>query len=249
MLTQPVFSVVTVVRNNVDGLKRTYQSLESQERVDFEWIVVDGKSGDGTTEFLHQVEGVCRWVSESDDGVYDAMNRGASLCRGEYVVFMNGGDRFSGREVLASVWELAQNESSPDVIYGGARLMLRGGASIYRGPRKVERYIAHGLPANHQATYYRREVLPPVPYDLKYRIAGDYYLAARLFREGARAAYINKVLVEFEGSGVSYKSPGVLVSECLRIQKLVLDVPRGQRVISAVRRAVNIGVTLLLSRT
>lgn len=234
-------SIITVVLNDLDGLKRTHRSVFEQSHKNFEWIVRDGGSDGRTTDFLLSLGDAVKWISEPDRGIYDAMNHGVSMSEGEYVVFMNAGDAFCDSETLAKVSKhlLVENRGA-DVLFGGAMLSFSGGGRmVYRSPRLVESSLWHGLPANHQATYYRRSWLNQTPYDLKYSLCGDYYLAATLMRNGASAAYLDEPLAIFEVGGQSYKRLVQLFVEPYRIQRDVLGSPMYYRLASALKRFVS----------
>lgn len=91
----PIFTVITIVYNDIAGLERTGQSVLSQTEKDYEWIVVDGGSTDGTVPYLHSSEFPGRFISEADEGISDAWNKGISLARGEYILILNAGDTIS----------------------------------------------------------------------------------------------------------------------------------------------------------
>jgi putative colanic acid biosynthesis glycosyltransferase len=89
------YSIITVCRNNLNGLQRTCESIEAQSFSDFEWIVIDGASTDGTVEFMtNKVQDNISFFSEPDEGLYDAMNKGIDKASGDYLIFMNSGDQF-----------------------------------------------------------------------------------------------------------------------------------------------------------
>ena len=112
------FSVVTVVLNDLEGLKKTRESLIGQDYQNFEWIVWDGESTDNTLHFLQSMQDKVKWRSKKDSGIYDAMNQGVSMAGGDYVVFMNAGDVFFDKETLAKVAEvLAECDQSADILY------------------------------------------------------------------------------------------------------------------------------------
>ena len=94
------FSIITVTRNDIDGLSRTAQSIATQTYKDFEWIIIDGDSQDGTKNYLNAQEMTRKWVSEPDQGLYDAMNKGLDIAQNHYVVFMNSGDYFAHLNTL-----------------------------------------------------------------------------------------------------------------------------------------------------
>jgi putative colanic acid biosynthesis glycosyltransferase len=221
----PFFSIVTVTRNDRDGLRRTRESVVRQSYSDWEHIIVDGDSQDGTAEFLRSlgtVEGL-RWLSEPDRGIYDAMNKGISLCQGRYILFMNAGDIFSTTETLTAV-HCVLTKSPVDMLFCGANLRFRNGREYYRKPREISGYIWHGLPANHQAVYFKRSRLHCHSYDLSYEICGDYYLIASLYKQGSTVGYLDLPTVEFRTGDTSYRRRLPLFLEPYRIQRDVLNI-------------------------
>jgi len=243
------FSIVTVAFKDLAGLKKTGQSIAAQVCRDYEWIICDGDSGVDVVRFLESLGQRAKWVSEPDRGIYDAMNRGVSMSSGDYVVFMNAGDLFHNGDTLSRVEDKLQASSGADILFGGAMLSFpRSGMSVYRPPRLVEKSLWHGLPANHQATYYRKALLDKTPYDLRYRLCGDYYLSASLLRNGAIAEYLDHPLAVFEAGGQSYKQMGRLFFEPYLIQRDVLSLPFYVRAASVMKRFVSTAGFMLLSQ-
>lgn len=245
-------TIVTVVYNDLAGLRKTYESICSQSNRDFHWVVVDGGSTDGAADYLQSLNcSFLTWSSEKDNGIYDAMNRGVSRSAGEYVVFMNAGDVFFDSDVLAKVCvSLSGCQPAADILYGGAMLSFPGsGRKAYRAPRRAEKSLWHGLPANHQATFYRRVLLGVEPYDLKYQLCGDYYLSASLIQGGARAAYLDEPLAIFEVGGLSYTRRTKLFAEPYCIQRDVLGLPWYYRLASICKRFISMAGFVLLSQS
>lgn len=244
------FSVITVVKDDMTGLRETYASLLAQKCVDYEWIVVDGDSGVEIVGFLESItSNNLNWLSERDNGIYDAMNKGVLMSKGGYVVFMNAGDVFFNNEVLLDIHEsLSASRILPDVLFGEAQLVFQNGNSWIRKPRRLDMSIWHGLPAHHQATYYRRDFLPKPAYDSSYKICGDYYIAASLFLLKPVASYIDKPLVKFKIDGVSFYNPIPLVIEANRIQKTVLHMSRVRRLKSTIRRLLTISMAVIIHK-
>lgn len=109
-------SIITVNLNNKSGLQKTFDSVVSQTFKDFEWIVIDGGSTDGSKELIEQYSNyMAYWVSEPDKGIYNAMNKGIKIAKGEYVNFMNSGDCYAKENVLERIFETPR---TADVLYG-----------------------------------------------------------------------------------------------------------------------------------
>lgn len=243
----PFFSIVTVTFNDLLGLKRTANSVSKQVETDFEWIIVDGGSSDGTVEFLKSLRLNClKWCSEKDRGIYDAMNKGTAIANGKYVVYLNGGDAFTNPKCLSSVRQVLSGSRMPELCYGGANWLFMDGSVRYRGPRPLESAISHGLPGMHQSTYYLREFLEAPPYDLDYKVSADYYISAICFLRGAKACYINEALADFTVGGNSMVKRNASLRECWRVQRDILGIGFLGRMFSAIRRWVSFRILMAL---
>ncbi len=145
----PAVSVITVCRDARAGLLRTRESVLAQTCRDFEWIIVDGASADGTRELLGQLDAPwVRWVSEPDAGIYDAMNKGLRMARGGRVWFLNAGDTFHDAGSLGAV---AAVPDTVDICYGEAIVMGPGWREL--GPRS--RVTPHRLPDSLDKSLFR----------------------------------------------------------------------------------------------
>lgn len=198
----PALSIVTVVKNDVERLRRTLESVARQKSERVEYLVVDGGSTDATLDLIRAHEGlVDRWVSEADRGIYDAMNKATRLCRGRYIMYLNAGD-----ELLVDVCSLV--EASPEdcvILYGRANMLFPDGSLSYvKGKRiKSPRRFLKGMPLCHQAIIYRRDVMPD--YDTSFRIMSDRLLTYRLVRDFgiARTRFLDATLVNYYEDGFS----------------------------------------------
>jgi glycosyltransferase involved in cell wall biosynthesis len=126
----PVFSVVTVCRNDLEGLQRTVESLLGQDEADWEQLIVDGASTDGTLDYLQSItDARIRWSSESDSGIYDAMNKGVASARGDLILIVNSGDGFASESSL-SIYAQDRAENQWDWAYGSVRLTTGDGRVV-----------------------------------------------------------------------------------------------------------------------
>lgn len=229
----PLFSIVSVTYDNIAGLRQTAQSVESQSCRDFEWLVIDGGSRDGTVAFLENFNFCtpplslnpsppvgererCQatgrrdafpsffFLSEPDSGIYDAMNKGIVRARGRYTIFMNAGDRFATPQVLAGLESaLRAHPQAPDFLYGDALEDDRGAATLK--PARSHETRARGMFTHHQAMLYRTEILKTLRYDPHYDIAADYDLTCRFLDRASHALYLPQPLCFFEAGGVSQR--------------------------------------------
>jgi len=195
----PKISVITVVWNDAKGLERTIKSVISQTYENLEFIVIDGGSTDGTLEVIKKYANkIDYWVSEKDNGIYDAMNKGIKVATGTWVNFMNAGDIFVSNNVLNSIdWDKYNNKV---LIYGKK---IQNGKVIEPLPLKMlEVGIIH---ANHQSMFFNKYLLQnELYYNIKYKIYGDYELVNRIYiKYRDKIKYINKIIADFEGGGIS----------------------------------------------
>lgn len=189
-----LFSVITVTRNNLSGLKRTHESLRAQTCPDYEWIVIDGASGDGTFEYLKTTKAV--WRSEPDRGIYDAMNKGMERASGDYLIFMNAGDSFSSADVL----ERLATHTGTDFIYGDT---IEG--EFYKRARSHGK-AAYGMFTHHQSMIYRRNLIGDLRYDLTYKIAADYKFTLEFLRRAQTISCVPFSICIFDPGGISQKN-------------------------------------------
>lgn len=147
----PLLSVITVVYNNKAFLQRTIESVKEQTYSNIEYIVVDGNSTDGTLDVIQaNQEIISQWISEPDQGIYDAMNKGISLAKGEWINFMNAGDIFFNSTTVEEVVSYMGHDDV-DAVYGNGIL------KNYQ--KKRERFLDtdhHQMKINHQSLFYRK---------------------------------------------------------------------------------------------
>ena len=213
-----LFSIITINYNNASGLKKTIESVVSQSSQDYEYIVIDGASLDHSIEMLaHFKNTISTYISEPDQGVYDAMNKGWKLASGEYVLFLNSGDVFTDSEVLENVSKLI--DFSADIVYG---CHLCGTNSGERwNPKKDFRFreILNHTPISHQATFIKKTLLEKVGgFKTNYKIIADWGVLLDSMRMHARLQKISLDICIAEEAGVS----NVTEKEVLKERRLYL---------------------------
>lgn len=210
------FSIITVTWNNADGLQRTLQSVSALDYPCLEVIVIDGASTDSTSSVVSSFGNlVSVFVSEKDNGIYNAMNKGITHVTGDYVVFMNAGDCFASADVLTKV-----AHADADIILGGAKY----GDSVRNVPERMSLYDVLSLGINHQSTYYRADILREYRFDESYRYIADLKSVVEpMARRHASVATIPSILSVCEGGGVSKQHWRDTLTENRRIVAEVVE--------------------------
>lgn len=194
-----LFSIITVTKDNLSGLKSTGNSVLEQTCSDYEWIVIDGNSGNETIGYLKQTK--AKWVSEDDKGIYDAMNKGLSRVNGDYVIFMNAGDIFASPDVLEKISENIKDLShTPSFIYGNAI------EEDHLKKARPHTSLPGGMFTHHQAMLYRCEDAKTMQYEKTYTISADYDFTCRFLLKNKEALYIPIPICIFETGGISQKN-------------------------------------------
>jgi len=201
------FSIITICWNNLPGLKSTYSSVKTQTLSDYEWIVVDGASDDGTVDFLNSLnEPKLTFVSEPDKGLYDAMNKGIKLAKGDYMVFMNSGDLFAAEDTLEEVSSVIDNNPGVIFIYGDALDFDMNENTYYRKSRSYKK-IKRGMITQHQSMYFARlDSSKQIRYSLQYPYSADYDFIIRYFKlckSPSEIVQIDKPLSRFQLGGLN----------------------------------------------
>lgn len=221
-------SIITASYNSVKTLGETMESVLSQTYADWEYIVVDGGSMDGTVDLINKYEkrfcGRMKWTSEPDKGIYDAMNKGILKSKGDVVGILNSDDYFTTNDVLSSVASVLSAKDL-DAVYGDIHFINEG------EPDKVVRYyssrhfkpfwLRFGFMPAHPSFYVRRAVYQKAGlYDTSYKIGSDFEMMVRLFRkQHIRYQYLAKDFVTMRTGGIStknLKSRRILLAEDVR---------------------------------
>jgi putative colanic acid biosynthesis glycosyltransferase len=178
-----------------------------------------------------------RWRSAADRGVYDAMNRGLLMARGRYVLFLNAGDRFAAPDVLGRVLPELESSRAPDLLFAGTILDLPHGRHHNRPARPAERYLRYGLPACHQATFFRRSLHLRYRYDLGYQVTADYAAIARMLVGGAttRCLSLDLAVRHCDRTSLSERRWAMRIAEACRVQREILMLPLAVRAIGMLR--------------
>lgn len=201
---QPRLTVITIVYNNVRDIERTMLSVLNQTYSNLEYIIIDGESTDGTLQvirrFQHQVS---RILSEPDQGIYDAMNKGLALASGDYVLFMNSGDEIYASDTVASIFALAPDA---DIYYGETEMYNQQWQSLgrrrHKAPERLTwRSFQYGMSVSHQAIYVRRSIT--VPFDTAYQLSADIDWIIKAAKRAVKIVNANRYVAKYLVGGMS----------------------------------------------
>lgn len=205
MSDSPLISVITITYNAAATLESTLRSVASQTFRDFEHLIIDGASTDGTLTLAREFPDV-RILSERDRGLYDAMNKGLEMARGRYVIFLNSGDTFHKRDTLAAF--AARAGRGDDIIYGDTVIVDAERHIVARrhlnAPERLTRdSFAKGMLVCHQAFMVRKDLAPA--YDLRYRFSADYDWTVKCISaaDPDRCTNLNMIVTDYLAGGMT----------------------------------------------
>ena len=218
-------SVITVCYNSAATLARTLQSVAEQDWLSVEHIIIDGASTDGTLTIINQyLASISHVISEPDQGIYDAMNKGLDLARGDIICYLNADDQYASKSVLSHVVNQFQQQELDAVIGDVAFFNPRDPQKSirrYRSDRFSPARLAWGWMPSHPALFMKRNIMKQVGYfKTDYRIAGDYEYVVRAFQKNTlKYQHLSEVLVRMQIGGISskdWRSRVLLNQEVLR---------------------------------
>lgn len=198
-------SIITICLNEVANIERTLISIVNQTFQDFEWIIVDGGSTDGTLNIIEKYRSrINTLISEKDSGIYDAMNKGIKKSMGEYCFFLNSSDYLYDKYVLENVF---LPNPSQDIVYGNIVIDLGKSQEIRSSPEKIT--IKHLLRDTlwHPVSFIKRELFDKVGYyDTLFQIVGDYdFFLKAIITHNCSQQHINNIISVFNTQGISFK--------------------------------------------
>lgn len=218
--TTPLISVITVCYNAVATIGRTVASVDAQTFGDYEHLIVDGASGDETLKICDTGNGRRRIISEPDEGLYDAMNKGIDRSTGQYIVFLNAGDKLHAADTLQRVADAIAANDSPGVVYGQTLIVDDNGERISErhliAPEELNlRSFAEGMMVCHQAFYALRKIVSG--YNREFKYSADYEWCIRVLQHSRRNAYIPDYLCDYLSEGITTRHRRASLMERFRI--------------------------------
>ena len=221
-------SVITINYNNRQGLAGTFASVFSQAFTDFEYIVIDGGSTDGSVALIEaHAARISHWVSEPDKGIYDAMNKGLAAASGQYLNFLNSGDCFLSPQTLDTCIRQLAAQPEIDILYADIHLITDSSPvpELYTHPADLTlRYFKKDI-LNHQASLIKASLFRELGnFPLQYKLAGDYWFYLKSFLAGKQFVYMNFVMVLYDFNGVSLSSSNHYLTEMNEIWNTLVPV-------------------------
>ncbi len=200
------FNIITICYNDLNGLIKTINSVKSQTFKNYKHIIVDGDSNDGTKEFLNSIKDLF-YISEKDNGIYNAFNKGLSYVDGNYYTFLNANDEFSDDRVLERIYN-EKEIFKPDIIYTDLVYINDSNSKIIRkwvAGEFASNKLKYGWMFPHPTMFIKKD-FANLQFDENYKISGDYDWTLRLLKLASNIKYLNFVTIKMRLGGQSNKS-------------------------------------------
>lgn len=199
----PLITIITVTLESKTNLEKTIRSVASQDYKKIEYLVIDGNSTDGSIDVIRQYASVIsKCLSEKDEGIYSAMNKGVNMASGEWVCFLNAGDIFVNSEVVSEVAKaICSLPQQPDIIYGNILVRKSTGGffeRIAQSPRN-----SHRMYFCHQSAFVQLYLLREFPFDERYKLSADLKFFKQCHHANKRFVRINYPIVIYDTFGLS----------------------------------------------
>ncbi len=201
----PEFSIIVVCLNAGDKLLETLESVRSQTFPDYEIVIKDGGSRDGSVDRAKELLAAdlrVRFFEEQDTGIYEAMNQAVAHATGAFCIFLNCGDHFHDEKVLENM-AAGMKKDDANVVYYGDRFLVTSG-SVEHSPVKITPFVCYRNIPCHQTCFYSRDLFAEEGYRPKYKVRADYEHFLRcFFTKGTRFVHLQVVVADYEGGGYS----------------------------------------------
>ena len=218
-----MITIITINYNNAEGLRKTLASVASQTYRNIEHIIIDGGSTDDSVDIIREYENTIKrsvtidqstiqvkWLSESDEGIYDAMNKGVQKASGDYLYFLNSGDAFATPDV---VQEMMKIFDGTDIIIGRVNRTNNGkvfGQTNLLSEKDMSLYNMYLKGINHQAAIIKRKLLVETPYDATIKYGADWkFFVQAIVLGGATTKFVNQIFANYDVAGLSSNTPEV----------------------------------------
>ena len=213
------YSIITINYNNRDGLKNTIESITNQSFNDYEYIIIDGGSTDGSVDVIKEYQRISYWISEKDNGIYNAMNKGVKVSHGEYLLFINSGDMLYNMNVLENTLPYLK----ADIVHGIAE-NISSPVSPLCLVKISNRKEPFSPTLHHQACLFRRKLFNNSFYDEKYKIVSDWkFYIEQIMIHNCSFIFIPIKVALCEGGGISETQNLLGINERIDVVNEIMD--------------------------
>ncbi|MGV6861811.1 MAG: glycosyltransferase family 2 protein [Putridiphycobacter sp.] len=211
-----IISIITISYNNINGLKKTIDNVFNQNINILEHIIIDGNSNDGTKTYLKSIEkNYLKWVSEKDKGIYDAMNKGIKMAKGEWVIFMNAGDIFANTDIVSDFYN--QNFTA-DLVYGNCKISYTNQYSRISKPNALNT-LWKGMSFSHQTVFIKCDIIIQNKFDTTYKYCADFNQIFQLFLKHYKFEFWDNLIAIIEAGGISDTKRYISTNEVYKINR------------------------------
>lgn len=203
-----LLTIITINYNNNTGLSKTFDSIRQQTTYDFEYIVVDGGSSDGSLELIkNNADIIDNYISEHDNGIYNAMNKGAHIATGEYITYLNSGDILHDNRVIEDIYKILHTNDPVDIYFGQVLNITEDKTSLFKFDHKLTLLTLHYDVVNHSGAFIKRSLQLKYPYREDLKICSDrqFFIETIIF-ENCNYKVIDRVITKFDKTGISSSS-------------------------------------------
>jgi len=206
------YSIITINYNNRSGLQKTVESVISQTHNDYEFIIIDGGSTDGSVEVINEYDNrIDYWISEQDRGIYHAMNKGVIHAHGDYSIFMNSGDSFYNRYALEKIDKMQFRE---DIVVGKVAVNKQGVVISPHPHGEFTFYHLYSGSIPHQGSFIKTDLLRKYPYDENLKISSDWkFFVQTLILDNCSVRFVDEYVAMYDLNGLSSNNPQLMREE------------------------------------
>lgn len=217
----PRISIITVCYNAASTIESTIRSIALQESDDYEYIIIDGGSTDETLNIIKQNEKHIEcFISEKDQGIYDAMNKGVQKAKGKYVYFIGADDWLCHEKVIETINRQLEMNDEIDILCSRVAMIdEKTKYQIIVGKALTKEEVYAGTMSPHQGMFAKRELLLQYPFNIKYKLAADYEFLLLAYKSRLNIKYIEDIVAYYNAGGLSTKSENSTLQEYFNIQK------------------------------
>lgn len=196
-------SIITINYNNKEGLQKTINSVLNQTWKDFEYIVIDGGSTDGSEKIISHYKTLFSYcISEPDNGIYNAMNKGINVAKGDYLLFLNSGDELNDLTTLQTLEKFLDHKA--DIYYGNANYIENEGEIKRTYPEKLSFSFFMEQNLSHQASFIKRTLFHTFLYNENYKIVSDWeFFIYQICKQNVVYKYLDLTICKYDTAGIS----------------------------------------------